>query len=327
MARIERRGFRRVGIAEGAGEISTNILSVTVARRYYLDGLTKSEIADELGISRFRVARILEKALADGLVKIVFRYPQGDIDFELSAQLQARLGLKRAVVVADETSVDAVVNSLGRAAAGLLQEICEERDVLGVAWTRAMEAVSVHLTEVKAQMVVQLCGVFPGAGTSRTPIDLVRDMARLSEGKAAMYYAPLIASDKPAADAIRRQKDVLGAHSMHAQVTKALIGIGGWAQDQSTIWHAVSDDVRESVAAAGAVAEMCGGIYLDRTGKVLHTDATELSIGISAGDLRAIPETIGIVFGVEKRDAVLAAVRGGFVDTLVTHASLAALLI
>ncbi len=46
-----------------------------VARRHYLDGKTKIEIADELGVSRFKIARMLEDALAQGLVKITIEAP------------------------------------------------------------------------------------------------------------------------------------------------------------------------------------------------------------------------------------------------------------
>ena len=36
------------------------VLTATVARRFYLDGASKSDIAAELGLSRFKVARMLD---------------------------------------------------------------------------------------------------------------------------------------------------------------------------------------------------------------------------------------------------------------------------
>jgi DNA-binding transcriptional regulator LsrR (DeoR family) len=38
------------------------ILMASVARRYYLEGKSKTEIAEELGLSRFKVARLLVRA-------------------------------------------------------------------------------------------------------------------------------------------------------------------------------------------------------------------------------------------------------------------------
>ena len=74
------------------------VLSATVARRYYLDGRSKVQIADELGLSRFKVARLLDLARETGLVRIEIGHP-GSIDVDLSARLQQAFGLERAVVV------------------------------------------------------------------------------------------------------------------------------------------------------------------------------------------------------------------------------------
>ena len=64
------------------------VATVVAARRYFLDGASKSEIAEELGISRFKVARLLEAARRDGIVRIEIGTPS-DIDVELSTELTA----------------------------------------------------------------------------------------------------------------------------------------------------------------------------------------------------------------------------------------------
>ena len=66
--------------AEGPAAL---LLTATVARRYYLDGANKSEIAAELGLSRFKVARLLDHARATGLVRIELD-DRGEIDLDLS---------------------------------------------------------------------------------------------------------------------------------------------------------------------------------------------------------------------------------------------------
>ena len=42
------------------------VLTASVARRYYLDGKSKIEIADEFKLSRFKVARLLDDARSSG---------------------------------------------------------------------------------------------------------------------------------------------------------------------------------------------------------------------------------------------------------------------
>src|SRR5947207_13927115 len=58
------------------------LLTARLARRYYIDGVSKSDIAEEFGLSRFKVARMLEKARSSGLVRIELHY-DGEIDLAL----------------------------------------------------------------------------------------------------------------------------------------------------------------------------------------------------------------------------------------------------
>src|ERR687889_558876 len=90
------------------------VLTAWVARRYYLDGRSKVEIADEFRLSRFKVARLLELARASGLVRIDIGYP-GSIDVSLSGRLQDAYGLQHAIVV--DTSIE-LVRDVARVAGG-----------------------------------------------------------------------------------------------------------------------------------------------------------------------------------------------------------------
>src|SRR5690349_23179508 len=108
------------------------VLLAAVARRHYLHQQSKVEIAEELGISRFKVARLLESARDRGLVRIEI-VRQGSLDVDASARLQERFGLAHAVVV-DTADADtgAVRHLLGRAAADLLSDALADGDVSGL---------------------------------------------------------------------------------------------------------------------------------------------------------------------------------------------------
>src|ERR671920_276521 len=64
------------------------VLTASIARRYYLDGRSKVEIAEEFGLNRFKVARLLDAARESGLVRIEIRHP-GQIDVDTSARLRS----------------------------------------------------------------------------------------------------------------------------------------------------------------------------------------------------------------------------------------------
>ena len=108
------------------------VLTATVARRYYLDGASKSEIAAELGLSRFKVARMLDRARTSGLVRIELHY-EGEIDLDLSVRLGTQYGLRRCLVIDSPEDDEALLRAnVGRVAAGLLAEIIDKDDVLGL---------------------------------------------------------------------------------------------------------------------------------------------------------------------------------------------------
>src|SRR5215218_8796041 len=112
------------------------VLTASVARRYYLDGRSKVEIAEEFGLSRFKVARLLDAARESGLVRIEIRH-QGEIDVDLSARLRDRFGLRHAIVIGGaDDDLQTLREHVGRAAARLLAEIVTPQDVLGLAWAR-----------------------------------------------------------------------------------------------------------------------------------------------------------------------------------------------
>lgn len=66
------------------------IQAIAVVKAYFIERKTKSQIADELGISRFRVARILDEAIESGLIKFVIA-EQDEIDSDLSQRLAKNL--------------------------------------------------------------------------------------------------------------------------------------------------------------------------------------------------------------------------------------------
>ncbi|SHL19393.1 transcriptional regulator [Pseudonocardia thermophila] len=298
------------------------VLSASVARRYYLDGRTKVEIAEEFRLSRFKVARLLDDARASGLVRIEIGRP-GSVDVELSSRLMDTLGLKHCVVT-DTPGDDphTLRGHLATAAADLLTELVTADDVLGLSWSRAVSAMATKLRRLAPAPVVQLTGALARSVLDNSSIELVREVARISGGPAYFYYAPMAVPDAATARALRKQPEVARAFSLIPSVTIAVAGIGAWAPEQSTLYDAATDGERIDVSRRGVAAEV-SGVLIDAAGEPVSAPLTERMIGIDAAQLRAVPEVIGIAYGLGKADAVLAAVRGRLVNSLVTHSTLA----
>ncbi len=295
-----------------------------VAQRFYRDGRTRTEIADELGISRFKVARMLDTAIERGIVTIVVKTPDS-IDLDLSLRLRESYGLRRAIVVhAPRPDDEAVRETLAKAAADLLTEIVEDGDVLGLTAGRTLTAMTKYLERIAPCSVVQLAGV---AGPERdNGVDVVREVARASGGRMYAIYAPLLVSSAQIATALRREPSILGTLRRFSSVTKAFVAVGSWNPPESQMYdNARQAGVLEDLLAQDVQAEVCS-IVVDRQGAVLPGVA-DRSIGISAEQLDAIPEVIAVAGGVIKVAAIRAVVRSGLVDSLVTDASAARLLL
>jgi DNA-binding transcriptional regulator LsrR (DeoR family) len=298
------------------------VLTASVARRYYLDGKSKIEIADEFNLSRFKVARLLEDARSSGLVRIEIGQP-GAIDLDLSGELQSAYDLRHAIVV-DTVEDDplALRRLVGEAGAQLLSEILTRNDVLGLGWARALIAMRSALDRLTARAVVQLTGALSRPDVDDSSIELVRDVARIARCPAYRFYAPLIVHDAPTAAALRRHPEVARAISMFPEVTKAVVAVGGWEPAASTVCDALSASERKALLRLGVHADV-SGVLLDAEGRAVRAPLTERMVCISAADLQQVPEVIALVYGPEKASATRAAVRGGYVNALVTHTSMA----
>lgn len=299
------------------------VLTASVARRYYLDGKSKVEIAQEYQLSRFKVARLLELAMTSGMVRIDIIHP-GILDVTLSGELSDAYHLQHAVVVDTiEERSEPLRQQIGRAAAQLLSEIVTADDVLGLGWARSLMAMRAELTQLAPCSVVQLTGALSRPDVDESSIELVRDIARIAKGPAYCFYAPMIVPDATTAATLRHQPEVATAFAQFASVTKAVVGVGSWDPPYSTVYDATPAADRESLQRLGVRADVSGTL-LDADGAAIQTLLTARMIGIDAAQLRQIPEVIALCYGPdEKARAVRAAILGGCVSSLVTHTTFA----
>jgi len=300
------------------------VQAVHVATQHYVQGRTKMQIAAELGISRYKVARVLDACLAEGIVRIEISPPRS-IDAELSEQLRSTFRLHHVLVVnsppADVPATTAVRQQLGEAAADLLAEIVTEEDVLGVAWGRTLQSMATSLRSLPPCRIVQMTGVTGAVG--RTSVDLLRHLAAVSGGPAHPIYAPLVVSDEPTSLALHRQHAINSATSRFASITKATVAIGSWDAEGSQLHASLGAEDLHALAGFDIAAEVCATL-LASDGTPINTSLHRRTIAISARQLRHIPEVIAVAGGVSKARAIHTVLRGGLANSLVTDQQTAA---
>jgi DNA-binding transcriptional regulator LsrR (DeoR family) len=296
-----------------------NLQMGIIARRYFLDGRSKVEIASEYGISRFKVARILEAALAEGVVRIEIDVP-GHLDIDLSDRLRETYHLEHALAITTPDTEDARRTQLGQAAGQLLSEILTEDDILGVGWGRTLASMGDGLTDLAPCPVVQMSGVV--GSVSANSMELLRRLTSVSGGPAFPIYAPLLLADAATARGLRQQAGIKAAFSRFEKITKAAIAVGSWDPPNSQLHAIMSPEEQAQMKARGVRADISATL-LSGSGEPLAPEIEARSVAISAEQLRHIPEVIIVAGGASKADAVAAVLKGGFANSLVTDVGLA----
>lgn len=294
--------------------IEQQSLLVYVALQNLQHDRSTLEISEELGISRFKVGRMVNQARDSGLIEVVSKISPL-IDIDLSWKLRDAFGLKDALVVIPATTGDNHVReAIATAASKFLADHVREGSLLGIGPGRTIVELCSKVTTFPKCNVIQLTGV-----ATKAPADSVQSIYKLSglaQGEMYPLHAPLLASSPQAAQAIISQPMVQEALHRIEKVDTSVLTIGGLPRSSL-----LADTLSEagdlaSLLAKGAVAEM-GTTVIRNDGEVI-ADLDDRTIGITTEQLKRVPFRIGLGGGDSKRQAVLAALRSGLMDMIVT---------
>lgn len=301
-------------------EISHEELLARIGQAYFLDNLSKVEIAAEHSISRFQVARLLDEARAAGIVHIEIRSPGSQVTIDAQA-LAAALGLNRVVVV---KTLDDDFQQRDLQAHAVAEELMAEARAgmsVGISWSRTLDLAARHVAELPKCNIVQLAGALPVPGGGN-PLELVQRLGRMGGGRTWPMWAPLVVDSPATASGLRRQPEIADAMRMADSLDLAVVAIGAWAPNLSTVWNRVDNAVRQDGIAKGAVAE-CSGRLIAADGSAVSAELDARILSVTIEQLQRTPKVIAVAQGESRADAVRACVAAGIVNTLVIDESLA----
>lgn len=306
-------------------QVDDMVLMAQVAQRHYVEGHQKVRIAQELGMSRFKVARLIRRSLEAGIVRFEISTVQ-HVDLALSVRLKEAFDLNQSVVVeTPDESEETLQSYVGTAMTNLLGDIVGDSDILGLSATRALTGLQGPPSTFPKCPVVQMTGAFSRLDAADV-MEGIRSLTRVGGGPAYLYYAPMVCREASDAGYVKRQEDYVRCQSMYKRLSVAGVGIGAWRDGLSQVYDAVSADERSSVRSLGIQAEVCG-LLIHRQGNALAAPLNDRMVGISEMDFLKVPTRIGVVYGVEKSEAVQTVLSGRVINGLVTHRALAELLL
>ena len=298
----------------------------TVASLYHLEGKTQAEIAGMLNVSRSRVLRALHEARAVGIVQISVVDPSRT-DESLAADLERDLDLGRAVVVAGHPEDPAFTRRrVGHAAAALLDETLPDDAALGLGWGRTLYEVTQAL-EPRGPRNLRIVPLMGGLGQV-APSFQVHEMARVCSerfgGTWIPFFLPAIVESEETYAALMASADVAQVTNAWSSLDVALFGIGNidLGRELQMLFAGYLDDAtKQRMREAGVVGDICMHFY--RSDGACVEDALQYVVSIELERLRRVPHKVAVASGAEKAAAILGAVQGGYVDTLVTDVTAA----
>lgn len=289
-----------------------------VARLYYEDNQTQEEVAAALGLSRPKVSRLLQQARGEGIVQISILDPR-DNDEPLAQQLRQSFDLKTAVVVPAGSGL--TNRHLGHAAARYLAETLHDGDTLGIGWGRTLHEVVNALPdrEMAARVhVLPLVGGLGQVSPSFQVNELAQRLATAFGGTWQCLYAPAILESREALNSLAAQPDIQRITEQWSRLKFALVSIG------NTDFHSevrvlfidyLRPEVQDSLRAAGAAGDICVRFF---DGRGVPCPSNVSVLGIDLAQLRTVEQVIAVAGGANKVDAILGALRGGYVRVLIT---------
>lgn len=291
-----------------------------IAWLYYHHDLTQQAIADRLGMSRNKVLRLLAQARQEGIVQIRVVHPSIRL-MELESRLTELFQLQSAIVTPTGDSDDQTLEALGQFGAMYLERTLADGDVVGTAWGVALREVARHLRPLSLRdvAVVQLMGGLHADGLVN-PLDIARVVGEKLSSPVHMLYTPAVVDTPAIRDALLSDQRIAQTLKAGGAVTKALVGIGDVSPDETNSlvrWRALTPAEMKEVARLGAVGDILGR-HFDAKGRPVQSTLSPRVIAVSLETVRRIPRVIAVAAGERKAAAILGALRGRYVDVLIT---------
>jgi DNA-binding transcriptional regulator LsrR (DeoR family) len=303
---------------------------------YYRQGRSQKDIATALGVSAATVSRLLKRAFDEGLVRVELDLPRTQ---ELESALVARFGLRDAVVVAAGGRGD-LREELGAAAAAYFEKIAANGLRVGVSCGFTVYQTVRALRERRLRDL----SLYPLSGESMlklvdiSPNTLVGMMAAKYRPHVTAYALPVqhlvsLRQIERERRRLLRDREVRAIFEAARSVDLALVGIGRIAE-QTPGFCSLAESYGISVARLrdlGVVGEINYQPF-DAEGRIVAEPALRAVmhrvLSVEGPELQALSRredrhVIAIAGGPAKVEAVRGALRGCFMNVLVTDEDLA----
>ena len=300
---------------------------VEVSRMYYEQNMTQESIASAFRISRSAVSMMLTEAKNSGIVHIRVNDPSSNNE-TMGGAVAERFGIRKCIVVPSgsythEMQLRITVSQAIR----WTEKLFTSHSTVGVAWGNACRLFMQHFpsdTALNDISVVPLVGMSTALTNEFLLNDTVRRFAEKVHGLPYYLYAPGIVDSLEDKQRINDSVYMRPVYERWKHLDYAVVGIGAVTDYRKAgiPEHLTPLEVVRNYPDA-AIGEICAR-RIDISGTFIDNDFNRKLIGITGEELRAAGYVTAIAAGLNKVMAIVAALRTGAIDCLVTDETTAA---
>ncbi|MGI6171414.1 MAG: sugar-binding transcriptional regulator [Butyricicoccus sp.] len=298
-------------------------------KMYYEDDLGQKEIADILGISRVSVSRMLRAGRESGIVQIQVVSPNHLTYSDLERRLEQMYGLKEAVVVDNSplaTSYDQQT-AFGTAAINLLDTYLHDGDIVGVSMGMTLHTICRTTRPNPNPIHCAFVPVLGGISSVRSAAvdvhanQIAIGLAQLFGGQYFEFFSPVMFSSKEVLDVVMHERSMRRIVESYKRMNTVIMGIGTPNRPSSTMIRSgyIKQEEIDHFVEEGMVGDILMQFF-DKNGSTEPFKAfNERVAGLPLHQLRdTVENRICAGSGAYKAGAICSAMRGGFVNILIT---------
>ena len=298
-------------------------LIVKIAQLYYEQEMTQAQIANQLGIYRTTISRLLKRGRELGVVTIAINYDYND-GLWLEERLKQKFGLKEAVVAPQESET-------GIYGAQLFERLLSPNVVIGFGWGRAVSALVEALpqsSQPRPLVCVPIVGGPSGKLPSRYHVNtLTYSAATRLKGESYLADFPALLDNPLIRQGIMQSPHFQTLAEYWQRLDIAVVGIGSPAIRHAANWQAFYGNAQSDELEALQVAGDICSRFFAVDGTPVATAMQDKTLSIELQTLKQARYVIGLASGEEKHAAILGALRGQHINALVTDRATAEYLV
>jgi DNA-binding transcriptional regulator LsrR (DeoR family) len=286
---------------------------------YYMQGMTQTEVAEELNCSRIKVSRLIARARSLGIVDIRIHQPPGFF-VDVEQALVKRYNLRDAVVTLDVPEGEPQRRVLARAAIEWLTPNLKPDRVVGISMGRTL-AYFPEMIDTGLQTgatFIEVMGASDSINSGFRSYAVISRIAQLFGGQSRLLDVPTFVSNQSMRDLLMSEEQVAARFDI-ARSSDILITSVGSVDEDALLYKMgyLTDDILRELQNNQAIGDLLGQ-FIDERGRPVPSPLDGRLMALQLEDLKRIPYSVLVSGGPNKTRAMKAALLGNYVNVLIT---------